>query len=218
MDSTSGDSMTNANLSRLPREAAIAAFGSIWLAEDFNGRICEHLGRTKPSLHYGAVYPTLEEAVASRPPHYQVVRLGETIAMPTVTPVPGKRLEGSRARIPHEVYLFEFDDLLEKGLRVSEAIVDQVAFDIPHGNILAQVDFVATCVTVGGERAIKVDIGYDNDLSAVITENPSFPTPRGYQQSGQCMAFFDERQAKAAADDFAAKLTNAANWRGRAAA
>lgn len=198
-------------ITSVPRETAIRAFGSVWLAEDFGGRLCEHLGPRKPALHFGEVFADLETARNNRPGH-EVVYLADHLALPNITPVPLPRKEGSNPAIPREVFFVEFGDLLDKGLRIAQAQIESVEFDIAPAHLLGKVDFVAGAVVAGDYRVL---VEYDADFGLNIVENPHVQSDRGYVPSGQSMAFFDKSEAVAEANTFRESLIRAADWPSR---
>lgn len=203
-------------ISNVSREAAVKAFGSVWLAEDFGNRLCEHLGPRKPSLHFGDTFSDLETARLARP-GYEVVSLPERISLPNVTPVPRPRVDGRPSHIPREVFVVEFGNLLAEGLRIVAAQIESVEFEIAPAHLLGKVDFVAGAVVAGEGGSYRVMVEYDREFGLNIVENPHLMTERGYVASGQSMAFFDEAEAAGEADKFARSLIDAADWRSRSA-
>jgi hypothetical protein len=203
-------------ISNVPRETAVQVFGTVWLAEDFGGdRLVEHLGTYKPSLHFGEAFPDLETARAARPTH-RPVYLGDRIALPNVTPVPMPRTAQSGNIVPREIFVVEFDNILERGLRVATAQIEKVEFDTAPAHLVGKVDFVAGAVVAGPHGKYRVLIQYDENLGLNIVENPMVLSERGnYVASGQVMAFFRAEDAAAEADRFAKGLVEAADWRSR---
>ena len=205
-------------IATVSKQKALAVFGSVWLAEDFGCTLREHLGRRRPSLHFGEVFPDLETARAARP-GYAEVPLAEAISLPNATPVPLPRRQGSSAAIPREVFVVEFGNLLQEGLRVARHAVGEVEFDLPPAHLMGKVDFVAAAVIAGPSGRYRVLVEYDGSLTAGIPENPQVLSGGGsYTGNGQAMAFFREEDAVREADRFAEGLVRAADWRSRARA
>ncbi|MCV9963825.1 hypothetical protein OIU34_18265 [Pararhizobium sp. BT-229] len=203
-------------ISSVPRETAIKAFGTVWLADDFGGaRLTEHLGTRKPALHFGETFLDLESALAARPGH-EVVYLADRISLPNITPVPLPRQERSGSSIPREVYIVEFDNLLERGLRVCVAQIASVEFEYPPAHLMGKIDFVVGAVVAGPQDKYRILVEYDQNFGLNIVENPMVWDGRGsYVASGQVMAFFRAEDAAREADRFAEGLVKAANWRAR---
>jgi hypothetical protein len=206
-------------ISNVPRETAVKVFGTVWLAEDFGGdRLVEHLGTHKPALHFGETFPDLETARAARP-SYGVVFLGDRIALPNVTPVPMPRTAQSGNIVPREIFIVEFDNILERGLRVATAQIEKVEFESSPAHLVGKVDFVVGAVVAGPEGKYRVLVEYDENLGLNIVENPMVLSDRGsYVSSSQVMAFFRAEDAAAEADRFAKGLVDAADWRSRSVA
>jgi hypothetical protein len=202
-------------ISRVTRKTAVAVFGSIWLVDDIAGRICEHLGRRAPSLHFGEAFATLEEAQAARPGSMTVQPLPEHILLPTVTPVPKRHDGDSESVQPREVFLVEFDNLLATGLRVTRYNIDGVEFEVAPPHLTGKVDFVARSILTGIGERYRIMVEYDGELRLNIVENPRERQGEAYVASSQSMAFFGEAEAAEEADRFAASLVAAADWRSR---
>ncbi|MBY3433108.1 hypothetical protein HFN89_02795 [Rhizobium laguerreae] len=203
-------------ISNVPRETAVKVFGTVWLADDFGGgRLTEHLGTRKHALHFGETFPDLETARAARPSH-EVVYLGDRISLPNITPVPMPRTAQSGNTIPREIFVVEFDNILERGLRVAVAQIDSVEFETPPAHLMGKVDFVVGAVVAGPQGKYRVLVEYDEKLGLNIVENPMVLSERGsYVSSGQVMAFFRAEDAAREADRFAKGLVEAADWRSR---
>nr|WP_250808070.1 hypothetical protein [Neorhizobium tomejilense] len=201
-------------ISKVPRETAVKVFGSIWLADDLAGRICEHLGNRKPSLHFGDAYVSLDEAKAAKPA-YEVQHLPDHIVLPNVTPVPKRRPDGSESAIPREVFIVEFGNLLSEGLRIVPYQIESVEFEIAPPHLLGKVDFVAKAFIAGQGDRYRVLVEYDSDFGLNIVENPRERNGNTYIATGQSMAFFREAEAVAEANRFAENLVAAADWRSR---
>ncbi|MDW9478711.1 hypothetical protein GOB57_08340 [Sinorhizobium meliloti] len=203
-------------ISSVSRETAVKAFGAVWLADDFgSGRLTEHLGSRKHSLHFGETFADLDSARAARPTH-EIVYLADRISLPSITPVPLPRQGPSCSNIPREVFVVEFDDILELGLRVSAAQIESVEFEFPPAHLMGKVDFVVGAVVAGPRGKYRVLVEYDQNLGLNIVENPMVLSERGsYATSGQVMAFFRPEDAAGEADRFAAGLVKAADWRSR---
>lgn len=202
-------------ISKVTRNAAVAAFGSIWLVDDLAGRIQEHLGRRGPSLHFGESFPTLEEARAARGTAMSVQPLPDHILLPTVTPVPKRHGGDSTSTVPREVFVVEFDNLLSEGLRVSRYNIDGVEFEVAPPHLTGKVDFVARSIITGINGRYRIVVEYDGDLRLNIVENPRERQGDVYVASSQSMAFFKEGEAAEEADRFARSLVAAADWRSR---
>jgi hypothetical protein len=203
-------------ISTVSRETAVKAFGTVWLSDDFGGgRLFEHLGTRKHSLHFGETFRDLESARAARPAH-EVVYLASRITLPNITPLPIPRQDRSGASIPREVFVVEFDNILDLGLRVTTAKIESVEFEFPPAHLMGKVDFVVGAVVAGPEGKFRVLVAYDQNLGLNIVENPMVLSDRGsYVTSGQVMAFFRAEDAASEADRFAAGLVKAADWRSR---
>lgn len=208
------EGMIMSQISNIARATAVAAFGSVWLADDFGGKLCEHLGRNKPALHFGEMFTALEIAEAAKP-GYELVHMADKIALPNLTPVPHPRTPGVTPVIPREVFVVEFDNILEKGLRVLTAQIEAVEFEMPPAHLMGKVDFVAGGIIAGPEGRYRVFLEYDADLGLNIVENPHILSERGYVVSKQVMAFFNAEDAAHEADQFAKNLVHAADWRSR---
>jgi hypothetical protein len=201
----------------VPRELAVKAFGTVWLADDFGGggRIIEHLGTRKHALHFGETFPDLASACAARPT-YEVIYLADSILMPNVTPIPLPRTEHSGNVVPREIFTVEFDDILDRGLRVTVSQIVSVEFEFPPAHLMGKVDFVVGAVIAGDQQKYRVLVEYDQNLGLNIVESPMVLSERGsYAATGQVLAFFREEDAAREADRFAAGLVKAADWRAR---
>ncbi|MCZ7861575.1 hypothetical protein O9X98_09195 [Agrobacterium salinitolerans] len=203
-------------ISNVSRETAVKAFGTVWLADDFGGgRLIEHLGTRKHALHFGETFPDLDAARAARPGH-EVVYLADRIILPNITPLPIPRQDHSGTAIPREVFVVEFDNILDLGLRVTTAKIESVEFEFPPAHLMGKVDFVVGAVVAGQNGKFRVLVEYDRNLGINIVENPMVLSDRGsYVSSGQVMAFFRQEDAAKEADRFAAGLVKAADWRSR---
>lgn len=204
-------------ISKVSREKAVKAFGSMWLVDDMGERLCEHLGTRKPALHFGDCFSDRDAAMAARPT-YETVWLPETITLPTMTPVPQRGIVGGRTPIPRELHVVEFGNLLEEGLRVVTAPINRVQFEIAPPHLLGKVDFVACAVIAGDSNRYRILLEYDRDFGLNIAENPTVLSGTEYAATGQAMAFFSVESATREADRFAEGLRNAADWRTRSAA
>jgi hypothetical protein len=207
---------TMSQISSIPRETAVKAFGTVWLADDLGGgRLTEHLGSRQHTLHFGETFSDINTARASRP-GYELVYLADRILLPDITPVPLPRPERNVSKRPREVFVLEYDNILEKGLRVSVAPIAAVEFDFPPAHLMGKVDFVVGAVVAGPQEEYRVLVEYDHNFGLNIVENPMIWDGRGtYVPSGQVMAFFQAEDAAREADHFAKGLIKAADWRSR---
>ena len=198
------------------RETVVKIYGDVWLVDPNNETIYQHLGPNKPSLFYGFVFNTLDEALAVYPSTFKQVLLPERVRLPRKTPACLSTKTQSNAYIPQDIYIFEFENFMQVGLNIVKAKINQVEFDSPPAQLMGRVDYVASSVLAGHASKYRVLVEYNDKCNIGIYDNPQISLDDGYYKtSKQRMAFFNEEEAEKEAETFAQGLIRAADWRSR---
>lgn len=190
--------------------------GTTWTVDHQNLRIVEALGQARPAFHFGAVYPSLQDALeqetffAGAPAtEFSHVPLPEVIRVPVRTPVPGGRYTDDH-QPPSRVWVLVAGDVYSNGgLRLEERAIGAVEFTAAPHSLSDLCDVVPSMVTLVDEKSLRIGVDYDRSgrISAdTLLIEDGVQTPNA-------TAFFSKPEAEAAADALQAKMVAAADWR-----
>lgn len=194
----------------LSRDIAVNVLGNSWLVDNTERLIVENLGRTVPLAHVGQAFASLEEAQTEC--DFPVSYLPSRIRVPkgTAFATPGGRtVKGGTTSL----FTVDVSDFLNNGILVEQSCISNVEYVRAPRMIANFVDCVTSSIHLSNEtpscvRTLHDDMGQLSVSGSIFVLNgSSWEEYAGYQ------AFLTRELAVEAADNFALKLVEIANWR-----
>lgn len=197
-------------------KAGVTAYGHCWYVDDGNHTIRENLGFNRPAFADGAFFQTLEEAQSQpRYASYSVVRLAETLKVPSQSPIIKRKGEHALSNTPLTRITILTFDLGGRGLCVEDHTIAAVDFSMPTPDLIDLVDVVPSHIYIRTEPLLRVSLKYGRDGSLTIVDNPSALINDVFKPCKNTMAFFQHADAVAEADKIRDMLLHAADYKSR---